>query len=437
MQAGKKAMELGLGFIGRLSRASVVDKLGLRKTVEQGVYHSTKNGFIAASAAARGFKKLSQLTQPARLSAPSSGSSLFDISPSDEQQMLRDTVASFASEQLRPAAVQADHDCAAKPELLKSASELGVGLMGIPEALGGAGAERSAMTNVLVAEAMAQGDMGLAVACLAPTAVSTALVLWGDEGQQDTYLREFAGENPPAAALALMEPRPLFNPLLPQVTARKSGTGYVLNGIKSLVPRANEAELFVISAHVEGEGAALFIVESNTPGISLAAEPSMGLRAAALHTVQLKSVAVPGSARLGSIEDHAECVQLARLGWCALAVGTAQAALDYLIPYVNERVAFGEPISHRQSVAFAVANVGIELEGMRLATYRAASRAERGDDFVRETALARRLCADKGAVIGSDAVQLLGGHGFVKEHPAERWYRDLRAVGLMEGVVLV
>jgi hypothetical protein len=125
------------------------------------------------------------------------------------------------------------------------------------------------------------------------------------------------------------------------------------------------------------------------------------------------------------------------VGWCALAVGTAQAVLDYVIPYVNDRLAFGEPISHRQSVAFMVADIGIELEGMRLATYRAASRAEQGRPFAREAALARQLCGEYGMKIGSAGVQLLGGHGYVKEHPVERWYRDLRAVAVLEGGVLV
>ena len=130
-------------------------------------------------------------------------------------------------------------------------------------------------------------------------------------------------------------------------------------------------------------------------------------------------------------------MRLARLGWSALAVGTGQAVLDYVIPYVNERQAFGEPISHRQAVAFMVANIAIELEGARLLDLRAAARAEQGRSFAREAALARRLTAENGMQIGSDGVQLLGGHGFVKEHPVERWYRDLRAVGVMEGVVLV
>jgi len=119
------------------------------------------------------------------------------------------------------------------------------------------------------------------------------------------------------------------------------------------------------------------------------------------------------------------------------AVGTGQAVLDYVKVYVNERQAFGEPISHRQSVAFMVADMAIELQAMRLLTWKAASRATRGQDFAREVGLARQLCAEKGMKIGLDGVQLLGGHGFVKEHPVERWYRDLRAVGVMEGAVLV
>ena len=108
-----------------------------------------------------------------------------------------------------------------------------------------------------------------------------------------------------------------------------------------------------------------------------------------------------------------------------------------MIPYVNERKAFGEPISNRQAVAFTVANIAIELDGMRLATYRAASRVDQGLSFAREVSIARRLCAERGMAIGSDGVQMLGGHGYVKEHPVERWYRDLRAAGVMEGALVV
>ena len=293
------------------------------------------------------------------------------------------------------------------------------------------------MAGTLVAEALAHGDMGLAVATLAPGAVSTALSLWGSDEQQATYLPAFTGDEVPAAALALTEPRPLFDPLAPRTTAVADGDGYVLDGVKSMVPRGADAELFVVGAELDGEPR-LFLVESDTPGLVVEAEPSMGAaRRLAVAAGARPACAVGDLAPLGSTDDYLECVRLSRLAWCALSLGTAQAVLDYVIPYVNEREAFGEPISHRQSVAFMVADIGIELNGMRLVTYRAASRAAQGKTFAREVALARRLCAEKGMRIGNDGVQLLGGHGFVKEHPVERWYRDLRAIGLMEGGVLV
>lgn len=438
MNMARDAMGMGLRVLNRFAGLKAVDKLGLRKPAEKAIYGASRAGFATVGAASRVFKSTQRLMQPARL-VQRTGDGLFDLTPSSEQEMLRDSCRSFADEQLRPAALAADTACGATPELLAAARELGIQLLGVPESLGGAGQERSAMTNVLVAEALAHGDLSLALVCLAPAAVSNALVLWGDAGQQSTYLPAFVGEHAPAAALAVQEPTALFDPFRLATQARRTPDGYVLDGIKSLVPRAASAELFIVAAHLEGRGPALFIVESSTPGLRVEAEPAMGLRAASTGRLRLDEVKLAHEALLGGAasETYSTCIGLARLGWCALAVGTAQAALDYLVPYVNERVAFGEPISHRQAVAFAVANVAIELEGMRLLTWRAASRAEQEKSFLEETALARRLCADKGMQIGSEAVQLLGGHGFVKEHPAERWYRDLRAVGFMEGVLLV
>ena len=438
MSVAKDAMGLGLRVLNRFAGLKTVDKLGLRKPAEKAIFGASRAGFATVGAASRVFRSTQKLVQPARLSQRS-GDGLFDLTPSDEQEMLRDSCRSFADEQLRPAALAADTACGATPGLLASAAELGIHLLGVPESLGGAGHERSAVTNVLVAEALAHGDLSLAVACLAPSAVSNALVLWGDGEQQSAYLPAFVGDKVPAAALAIQEPAALFDPLKLSTQARRTPDGFVLDGVKSLVPRAAECELFIVAAHLEGRGPALFIVESSTKGLGIQPEPAMGLRAASTGRVILDDVVLPARALLagGGAEVYSTCLTLSRLGWCAVAVGSAQAALEYLVPYVNERVAFGEPISHRQAVAFTVANAAIEIEGMRLLTYRAASRAEQGRGFLEETALARRLCADKGMQIGSDAVQLLGGHGFVKEHPAERWYRDLRAVGFMEGVLLV
>lgn len=169
-------------------------------------------------------------------------------------------------------------------------------------------------------------------------------------------------------------------------------------------------------------------------------EETMGLKALELARIRFEEVQVEASARLGEDEkafDLQRLVDLARIGTCALAVGTCQAVLDYVVPYVNERKAFGEPIAQRQSVAFMVANMAIELEGMRLLTWRAASRAEQGLDFHKEAYLARVLCAEKAMEIGSNGIQLLGGHGFIREHLVELFYRNLRAIGLLEGAAII
>ena len=442
----ERGMAVGLRALNRLASNGLIDRLGLRDSAERMLHEASKATVRTATRAGRTFAATQKLTKPAR-QPRTKRSDLFDLTPDDEQQMLRESVRDFALAKLRPAAEGADEACAAPPELLAQANELGLTMVGVPDELGGAVTERSAVTTVLMAEALAQGDMGIATACLAPAAVSTALSLWGDADQQATYLPEFVGENVPAAALTILEPRPLFNPFELSTRARRADGGFDLDGVKSLVPRASDAELFIVAASLENDDPAhpphstpaLFVIEPGGTGLSVEPEPGMGIRAAATGRLVLEDVKLPATALLGEpgTDTMTECIQLARLAWCALAVGTGQAVLDYVIPYVNERKAFGEPISNRQAVAFTVANIAIELDGMRLATYRAASRVDQGMPFGREVSLARRLCAERGMAIGSDGVQMLGGHGYVKEHPVERWYRDLRAAGVMEGGLLV
>ncbi len=431
-------MGLALKGLNLFASSQLVERAGLRKPAAQLLYRATRDGSRAAGSAGRTFTAATRLGRPARLKATSSAG-VFDLTPDDEQLMLRDTFKEFGAGELRPIAQQADAACEAPAELIAQAAELGLTMLGVPEDLGGAVSERSSVTTVLVAEALAHGDAGLAAAILAPAGVASALALWGDGDQQSTYLPPFVGDDVPGAALALMETRALFDPFSLQTVARPKDGGFVLSGVKALVPGAARAELFIVGAQLEGKGPALFVVESSAKGVFTEAEPAMGVRAAATATLTLEDVELPGMALLGAGDPavYAECVHRARLAWCAIAVGAAQAVLDHVIPYVNERKAFGEPISHRQAVAFAVSDIAIELEGMRLATWRAASLADQGKPFAKEAAVARHLCATKGMVIGSEGVQLLGGHGYVKEYPEERWYRDLRATGVMEGGLLV
>jgi alkylation response protein AidB-like acyl-CoA dehydrogenase len=437
MNLAEQGTQAGLRALNRLAGSELIDRVGLRPFAERMVGAGTRNGFRAANVAGRQFVAAQRLGKPARQRS-ASGKGSFDLTPDEEQAMMIEAFGDFASAKLRPAAQEADAACAPPAELLAQSAELGIAVLGVPEELGGAVDERSAVTSTLITEALARGDMGLAFAALAPAAVSTAIGLWGDAEQQSTYLPAFTGDDVPAAALAIHEPRPLFDPQELATKARREGDGFVLDGRKSMVPRGAEADLLVVAAELDGSGPALFVVEPGA-GVGTRPEPAMGLRAAATAQLELDAVKVPATALLaeGDPAAYAECVRLARIAWSAMTLGTAHGALDFLIPYVNERRAFGEPISHRQAVAFNISDIGIDVESIRLATYRAASLADRGSDFARAAAVARELARSKGAKIGSDAVGLLGGHGYVKEYPVERWYRDLRAAGVMEGALLV
>jgi alkylation response protein AidB-like acyl-CoA dehydrogenase len=435
----RTAIDIGLALITPIVGQEFLDRYKLRDPLNRSLKYGVKQVFSAAGASTRQFKRIQGLGKaPTRLKA--SGADYFDLTPDDDQKMMLATVEEFAEEILRPAARDADNAASYPSDLIAKAAELGITAINIPEDFDGIAAHRSAVTNALVAEALAYGDMGLALPILAPGGVASALTHWGSADQQATYLKEFAGDNVPQACVAIAEPHALFDPTALKTTAVRTPSGYRLNGVKSLVPAAADAELFIVGAQLSGKPA-LFIVESSAKGLSVKADPSMGIRAAALGRIELDNVSVPLSARLGedgaTDADYSEAIALARLGWAALAVGTAHAVLDHVVPYIKERQAFGEPIAHRQAVAFMAANIAIELDGLRLITWRGASRAEQGLPFAREAALAKRLGTDKGMQIGLDGVQLLGGHGYTKEHPVERWYRDLRAIGVAEGIVVI
>lgn len=424
---------LAMATMSRIASSPLIDRMGLRETLEKITYQSTKTGFQALGATTRQFKSATRLLKPERLEAPAAPKDQFDLSLSEEQQMMRDSIRRFAEDIVRPAAFKADENATMSDEVLTQAAELGLAYYAVPESLGGAGTERSPVTSMLVAEDLAWGDMGLAVGILSSIGVANALTLWGSAAQQSRYLPAFLDEKALQAAIAVNEKRPLFDPLQLDTTAHASDDGYILQGEKSMVPLVESAELFLVAANLNG-APRLFIVESSTDGLSVKKENAMGLRAAALGSLHLQQVKLGKDALLGDDDfNYQDFINYARLGWCALAVGTAQAVLDYVIPYCNERIAFGEPISHRQAVAFMVANIKIELDAMQIMNQRAVALAERGQPFAREAYLARVICAEKSMEIGTNAVQLLGGHGFTKEHPVERWYRDLRAIALMEG----
>lgn len=358
---------------------------------------------------------------------------------------MRDTLRRFADEVMQPAAREADERSTPPDDFLEAFGELGAISMAVPEVMGGAAERVSAVSQMLVAEDLARGDMGLAYAALSPLSFVHAIVHWGDEQQRASLLPSFLQGEATAASVAVVEPQPLFDPRALRTTAKKRGSGYELTGQKSLVALAHRAKWFLVAAEVPKLGPRFFLVERDSAGVEIIDEPAMGLRSAELGHLKLSKVRLELDSVLGgegalSPEGHEAydaAMQRARIAWGAMALGTSQALLDYAIPYCNDRVAFGEPISHRQAVAFMIADIGIELESMRMLVYRAAGRLDAGLSCEREAYLARTLCSDKAMEIGTNGVQLLGGAGFIKDHPMELWYRQLRAIGVMDGNLLL
>lgn len=419
-----KAQGLGLNLITRIAGSDLLDQFKLRKFVEKSLYQGSKAGFKTLTATQKAFKSESNVSKQ-RL--PNQSKSLFDLSLSEEQQMTVDAMDQFASEVLYPLAHQADHDEKFPSQLWQYSTDLGLNYYALPEALGGVASEKNIVSNILIAERLAKGDFSLAAGLLSTFSVINAITQWGSEHVQATYLPSFAADTDIQASFAVQEATAAFNPMKLKTKAVSNGGQFSITGEKTLVMLGETADLFLVSADFNGK-ADVFVVNRD-PSITVQKTPAMGLKAT--ETVTLKFDNSPAQ-RLGDDDfNYAAFLDLGNLMWCTMAVGTCEAVKQYCIQYANERTAFGEPISHRQSVAFMIADMAIEIEAMRMLVLNAASLAEAGQGFHREAYLARLLCAEKSMKIGTDGVQILGGHGFTKEHPAERWYRDLRATAIL------
>lgn len=434
--AADRGQRLGLRLIAKVGGLPALADPTVRGRVERFLGRGAHSGFRAQAAVGRAFTRVRGVGAPTR-PGPTRRPGVYDLTPTEDQQMLREAARELADEVIRPAGGRADTDRSVPDDVRRAMHDMGLTLIGVPEQLGGIAEQRSAVTGVLVLEQLARGDMGIAVAQMATASVATALSLYGDADQQATYLPHFTAAEPvAAAALALQEPQVLFDPLSLTTTAVAQGDSLVLNGTKALVAGAATAELFIVSAMLDGE-ARLVLVERATPGITVEDDPAMGVRAARTGRIVLAGVSVPRANLLGTAEDHRDAVRRARVAWAAAACGTGQAVLDQVVGYVKERTAFGEPIGQRQAVAFLVSDIAIELDGLRLATLKAAARLDAGMEAAQLVGEVRALTATHATAIGSHAVQLLGGHGFVKDFDNERWFRDLRGAGVLEGTLLV
>ena len=423
-----KAQGLGLNILTKIAGSDLLDQLKLRKFVEKSLYQGSKAGFKTLSVTQKAFKSDSNVKKQ-RL--PNQQKGLFDLGLTEEQQMTVDAMQQFASEVLYPLAHDADHNESFPHELWQHSIDLGLNFYALPEALGGVATEKNILSNILIAETLAIGDFTLTAGLLSTFSTINAITQWGSEQVQSTYLPAFANDPELKASFAIQEATPAFNPYKLKTKATANNGAYSINGEKTLVILGETADLLIVSADFNGQ-ADVFVVQRHD-SINVRKSSAMGLKAA--ETVTLKFNNTP-AVRLGDDDfNYTAFLDLGNLMWCALAVGTCETVKAYCIKYANERTAFGEPISHRQSVAFMIADMAIEIDSMRMLVLNAASLAEAGKPFHREAFLARLLCAEKSMKIGTDGVQLLGGHGFTKEHPVERWYRDLRATAIVQSAL--
>jgi acyl-CoA dehydrogenase len=366
----------------------------------------------------------------------------FDLS--EEQRMIRDTIVAFAADEIRPAARPADESGVIPPALIAKAWELGLVRGAIPEQFGGYGDARSAVTGAIVAEELAFGDLAIAIHALAPRLVAFPVLEFGTDEQRARVLKSFAGDNFVAGAAALTEPRFDFDASALETIAQPEGAGFVLNGAKCLVPLAAESDailVFAASTRDAGFGGVDgFIVPRGTSGLAISdREQNMGLKGLATYQVKLENCRVGGEARLGGKHgiNFTRIVGQSRVATAAMAVGVAHAAFEYAKAYAKERRAFGVPIATKQAIAFMLAEMAIEIDATRLLVWEAAAGLDRGGDALAESYQARNYAAQSSLMVTDNALQILGGHGYIREHPVEMFLRNARGFAMLEGIATV
>ena len=365
---------------------------------------------------------------------------MYSFNPTEEQQMLIDAVNKYAVNDLRPAAHEAEERRELPKKLLSKGWELGLLQASIPESYGGFG-ERSAVTGVLALEEMVFGDLAGTLAVLTPSLFATPILLVGSEEQKQTYLPKIIeGKWSPYTA-ALIEHAFDFDPNELKTIATQQGDEYVIHGEKAFVPFATNAEAILVYANLDGQTQG-FIIHKDAAGLTIndEREKLMSLNSLPLYRVNLENVKASTSNRLGGAlgHDFEPILASMRLANAAAALGVANAAFEYSKNYAKEREAFGVKIAQKQAIAFMLAEMRTEIEAMRLLTWEAAWKLDQGkEDAFTEAYLGSTGSADMAMMVTDRAVQILGGHGYIREHPVEMWMRNGRGFAMFTGLAIV
>ncbi len=355
----------------------------------------------------------------------------------EEQELVRDAMREFADQALRPVARDFDEASSVSDEILNLIWDLGLVPTQIPEEFGGGGEPRSAVTNVIAAEELAWGDASLATLALATPGFVNAIVDQGSDEQKARLLPAFCDETPSTAVLAVTEPTALADPAQPRTIAEAKEDKFVISGRKSFVPLAQRASHFLVVAR-NGSELDAFIVPRDAEGVTISvAELNLGLRALPTGTVDFERVEVSVVDRLGGKagSNVRRLLDNSRIALASIMLGLSRSVLEFCVPYAKDRVAFDEAIAKKQSIAFRLSDMHIEIEAMRWLIWKAASHYEQGLDSTKEAQHALQYTAEKSMWIADNGIQTLGGHGFIREHPVEMWFRNARTLGVLEGVV--
>ena len=359
---------------------------------------------------------------------------------SEEHKMIRDAARDFAQNELLPGVIERDENQAFPHEQIKKMGELGfMGMMVSPE-YGGGGMDT--VSYVLAMEEISKIDASASVVM----SVNNSLVCWGlekfgNEEQKQKYLKPLAtGEI--IGAFCLSEPEAGSDATSQKTTAKDMGDHYLLNGTKNWITNGNNASVYIVIAQTDVEkghrGINALIIEKGMDGFVVGPkENKLGIRGSDTHSLMFTDVKVPKENRIGEdgfgFKFAMKTLSGGRIGIAAQALGVASGALELALQYSKERKSFGKPICEHQAIAFKLADMATEIEAARLLCLRSAWQKDMGQNFSESSAMAKLFSAEKAMRITTEAVQIHGGYGFVKEYHVERLMRDAKITQIYEG----
>ena len=365
---------------------------------------------------------------------------MFELTP--EQEEIRRVCRDFAAREIRPAAAAVDAAEDGVPlEIWHKAAAVGLTGFMLPEALGGGGMT-DALTGCLVQEELCHGCAGIGNLITSNGFFAEPVLTLGTEAQQERWLRPLTGERPPLTALATTEPDAGSDAAAMRTRARKVDGGYVLDGQKAWISNGGIAQFYVVFATVAPgtghRGITAFLLDRDDDGLSFGAPiPKMGQRAIPNTELFLQDCFVPDDRRLGGEGEGFRGLMTtfdrSRANLAAAATGLARAATEYARDYAKERVQFGKPIAEHQAVAFRLADMALRVDASRLLAWRAAAMLDRGERATTEAAMAKLHASETAMFCTWGAVQTLGGWGYSREYPVEKWMRDAKLEEIEEG----